>query len=79
MEGAFDQLPRKVYCGSCRWYQSHGIGDEDQPEACMAITGYADSYINKGTPQRHLGHPANANENNDCTFYNWSWFGWRGY
>jgi hypothetical protein len=32
-----------------------------------------------GIIDRAKEHPSVLNANNDCPYYNWNWFGWRGY
>ena len=68
-----------VYCERCRWYQSMGIGDEEQPERCMKILGYYSDYQCKKITSRTDGKPSDLNANNDCAYYSWDWFGFRGY
>lgn len=72
---------RKRYCGKCRWHQSGGgFGDEANiQEECNAILGKHDDYATDGIVDRIKEHPNVLNANNDCTYYNSNWFGWRGY
>jgi hypothetical protein len=71
----------KRYCWKCRWHQDRGgFGDEANiKEECNAIIGKHDSYATDGTIDRLKEHPSVLNANNDCAYYNWNWFGWRGY
>lgn len=72
---------RKRYCWKCRWHQDRGgFGDEANiKEECNAILGKHDSYATDGIIERLKEHPNILNANNDCGYYNWNWFGWRGY
>ena len=72
---------RKRYCGKCRWHQSGGgFGDEAGiPENCNAILGKHGDYETNGIVDRIKEHPNVLNVNNDCAYYSWNWFGWRGY
>jgi hypothetical protein len=72
---------RKRYCWKCRWHQSSGgFGDEANiKESCNAIIGKHDDYATNGIIDRMKDDPGVLNANNDCAYYNWNWFGWRGY
>lgn len=72
-------MARKVYCGKCRWHQSAGMGDEAQNERCNAIVDYKSNYSARRVANRSRIHPSEHNVDNDCSLYNWNWFGWRGY
>ncbi len=72
-------MPRKKYCGKCRWYQSTGQGDEYQEEGCMVIIGYNSNYQYKKITERASDTPQAKNYKNNCNDYSWNWFGWRGY
>ena len=72
---------RKRYCWKCRWHQAGGgFGDEANiQEECNAILGKHDDYATDGIIDRINEHPNVLNANNDCAYYSWSRFGWRGY
>ncbi len=71
---------RKRYCQKCKWHQSGGgFGEEANiPEKCYAIVGKHDDYATDGIVDRVKEEPDVLNINNDCDYYKWNWFGWRG-
>lgn len=72
-------MSKKKYCGKCRWFQLAGQGDEYQLECCMSISGYQSNYQYKKMTIRRGILGSVTNKDNNCKYYNWNWFGWRGY
>ena len=65
-----------VNCGSCRWYDSGSLmlpGDN-----CERILHYHGDH--KGThPVREKRKASEINDNNNCPYWRWNWFGFRSY
>ena len=70
-------MAKKVYCGKCRWYD--GGSWEYPADDCMKIVGYTSDYECEKIASRTDGQPSELNANNDCAYYSWYWFGFRGY
>ena len=70
-------VAKQVYCGRCRWHDSGGAGYP--ADDCMFRTGYRSDYATKKITLRTDGEPSVLNENNDCAYYSWNWFGFLGF